>query len=89
MSTAVDSLVDNKRTRGIIGTRFRLPMIPEVGAVRLELTASWSQTKRAADLRYAPLATVYSKGGERSSTAGPPTAAPRPLCICLRIGPVL
>lgn len=31
----------------------------KVGAVRFELTTSWSQTKRAAGLRYAPRAIVY------------------------------
>jgi hypothetical protein len=42
-------------------------MLTEVGAVRLELTASWSQTKRATDLRYAPLLPVYRTRGRRSN----------------------
>ncbi len=61
---------DGIRTRdSLLGRqmRYHCATPAQVGAVGFEPTASWSQTKRAAGLRYAPLDIVYSKGSERSN----------------------
>jgi hypothetical protein len=69
-AVARDGAGDGIRTRdSLLGRqmRYHCATPAQVGARGFEPRTSWSQTKRAAELRYAPWGVVYSKGNERSN----------------------